>query len=159
MPNITNIDTITKVIEAMMQFESALADFYKQCADAWAEDQGFWRNLANAELQHENNLRKMREIIINKQNSFNLGRSFNTIALNTAITGIHDNIKRLMGGFLSREKVLFIARDIEQSVLEANYSEIVNTSDIECQTLMKDILSQTYDHKMAIQNKINLLKS
>ncbi len=52
-----------------------------------------------------------------------------------------------------------MARDIEQSVLESNYAEIVKTADAEYNTLMKDILSQTYEHKKMIQEKIAEMKA
>jgi len=54
--------------------------------------------------------------------------------------------------------MLILARDFEQSVLESHYAEIVKTTDAEYQTLMKNILSQTQEHKKAIQKAIDDLK-
>ena len=156
--NIADIEKITKVLESMMQYELVLAHLYNKCADVWKEDQVFWESLAHAELRHAENIQKMQEIIINKQNSFELGRPFNLLALNTATAGVNANIKRVTEGAFSREKLLIIARDIEQSLLESHYAEIVKTTDIEYQALMKNILSQTNDHKMMIQKKINDIK-
>jgi hypothetical protein len=51
-----------------------------------------------------------------------------------------------------------MAKDIEQSLLESHYAEIVKTNEMEYQALMKEILSQTYEHKNAIQKKIEELK-
>lgn len=157
--NITDIDKIAKVLESMMQHELALSDFYKQCADTWKEDQAIWESLAHAELRHAENLQKMLEIIIKKQDVFEVGRPFNLLAIHTAIAGVNDNLKRVKEGAVPREKLLILARDTEQSILESHYAEIVKTTDIEYQSLMKNILSQTYDHKMIIQKKINDIKS
>lgn len=159
MMTVADIERITKVLESMIQYELNLSDFYKQCADAWEEDRAFWVNLAYAEVHHAENIQKMREIILKKQEIFELGRPFNLIALNTALAGLQDIIKRINQGLYSREKILVLARDIEQSLLESHYAEIVKTADIEYQTLMKNILSQTYEHRMMLQKRIDDVKS
>ncbi len=159
MMTMADIERIIKVLESMIQYELNLSDFYKQCADIWTEDQAFWENLVYAEVRHAENIQKMREIIIKKQESFEVGRPFNLIALNTALTGLKEIVKRIAQGVFSHEKILVLARDIEQSVLESHYAEIVKTADIEYQTLMKNILSQTYEHRMMIQKRLDEIKS
>lgn len=156
---VTDVERITKVLESMIQYELILSEFYKQCADMWTEDQAFWQNLAHAELHHAENMQKMREIILKKQEAFEAGRPFNPIAVNTAMTGLKENIRKITQGVFSREKILVLARDIEQSILESHYAEIVKTADIEYQTLMKNILSQTYEHRMMIQKRLDEIKS
>jgi hypothetical protein len=155
---IADIEKITRALEAMSQYELTLSDFYKQCAGIWTEDQAFWQNLAHAEAGHAENIQKMREIIIKKQENFEAGRPFNPIAINTAMAGLNDDARRLTSGAVSFEKMLIMARDIEQSILESHYAEIVKTADLEYQTLMKGILSQTYEHKKIIQEKIDDIK-
>jgi hypothetical protein len=150
-----DLEKIIQVLESMMQYERDLAAFYELCADMWRDDQAFWEGLVSAELLHAENIQKMRRIIIEKREKFDAGRPFNLIVLNTAFAGLKENIKRITDGELSRMKILVLARDIEQSVLESHYAEVVKTGDIEYQTLMKDILSQTYEHKTAIQKKID----
>jgi hypothetical protein len=155
MMNIADIEKISRVLEAMGQYELALSAFYKQCGDIWTEDQSFWQNLAHAEIRHAENIQKMQGIIKRKQDNFEAGRPFNTIALNTAMAGLNDNTRLLTTGAFPCEKMLIMARDIEQSILESHYAEIVKTADLEYRTLMKDILSETYEHRKMIQEKIN----
>lgn len=157
MMNNADIDQINKVLESMLQYELNMSDLYSQCADTWKNDRAFWQTLAHAETKHAENVHKMREMITQKQDRFELGRPFNPTALNTAMSGLKDNVKRLASGSLPMEKMLIMARDIEQSVLESHYAEIVKTADIEYQTLMKGILSDTYQHKQMIQRKIDAL--
>lgn len=159
MMNIADIKRITKVLESMIQYELMLSDFYKQCADILTENKSFWQNLADAEVLHAENIQKMREIITKKQESFEAGRPFNPIAIDTAMAGLKDNIRRLTSRAFSCEKMLIMARDIEQSILESHYAEIVKTDDPQYQSLMKGILSQTYEHKKIIQEKIEAVKT
>jgi hypothetical protein len=159
MMSVTDIDKITKVLEAMIQCELLLSDLYKQCADAWTEDQALWNNLALAEIRHADNIQKMKDVVNKKHESFALGRPFNLIALNTVAAGLKDTTRRLTLGEFSREKMLVMARDIEQSIIESNYAEIVKTADIEYNALMKDILSQTREHKKIIQEKFAAIQT
>jgi hypothetical protein len=50
--------------------------------------------------------------------------------------------------------MLFISRDIEQSILESRYGEIVKSSDVEFQSLMKEIESETLAHREFLNDKI-----
>lgn len=159
MMSIDDIDRIMKALESMIQYELMLSDFYKQCADILKEDRSFWQNLSNEEIHHADNIKKIREIITKKHDSFEAGRPFNPIALDTAMTGLKDIIRRLTSSTISCEKILIVARDIEQSILESNYAEIVKTADLEYQSLMKGIISQTYEHKKIVREKIEALKA
>jgi len=154
MMTIADMEKISTVLKSMIQYELNLSDFYKQCADTWKEDQAFWQNLARAEVGHAENIQRMQEIIVKKPEKFELGRPFNPMALNTAIAGLKDITGRLASGAFSVEKILFTARDIEQSILESRYAEIVKTTDLEYETMMNGILSDTSAHKRVIQEKI-----
>jgi hypothetical protein len=74
------------------------------------------------------------------------------------MAGITENTTRVSKGEFSRERIHVMARDIEQSILESHYAEIVNTTDVEYLDLMKDILSQTYEHRKIIQEKIDAMR-
>jgi hypothetical protein len=154
MMSVADIEKLTKVMESMIQCELLLSDFYKHCADVWTDDQELWNTLAIAEIRHADHIQKMKDIVVRKQESFALGRPFNLIALNTVAAGLKDNAIRLKLGGLSREKILIMARDIEQSVIESNYAEIVKTADVEYSTLVNVIIEQTYEHKKTISGKI-----
>ncbi len=154
-----DIEKLNKTMDSMAQYETLLSDLYHKCAEAWPTDREFWLDIARQEDHHAENIRKMREIINQRLSHFEAGRPLNPIAINTAITYIKDIIKRLTAGEYSYEKILNITLDIEKSVLEAHYSEIVKTDDVEYQTFMKSILDETHDHKSKIQQKLTGLKS
>lgn len=154
----TDLDKIIQTLESMRQYELILSDFYKQCAETWSDHESLWLTLANAEIKHAENIQKMQEIIKKKSGSFTSGRPFNPVGINTAIAGIKEYTQKVGTKTLSYERALIIARDIENSVLESRYGEIVNTNDLEYKTLMKTILSQTAEHKKIIEEKIKEIK-
>jgi hypothetical protein len=47
-----------------------------------------------------------------------------------------------------------VARDIEESILESKYMEIIRTNEPEFQTLMKQILLDTVTHKEWLNEKM-----
>ncbi|TFG36005.1 MAG: hypothetical protein E4H45_02045 [Nitrospirales bacterium] len=158
MMNKFSHDNIMSILDTMIQYELSLSELYEACAGVSKGDEAFWRNLSQAEILHANNIRKMIAILTEKRERFEMGRSFNLAVLNTALTGVKDTTGRVSRGEVPREKMLILARDFEQSVLESHYAEIIKTTDWEYQTLMENILSQTQEHKKAIQKAIDDLK-
>jgi hypothetical protein len=154
-----DIEKLNKTMDSMAEYEMLLSDLYHKCAEAWPKDREFWLDIAGQEDHHAENIRKMQEIINQKLSHFEADRPLNPIAINTAIAYIKDIIKRLTAGQYSYERILNITLDIEKSVLETHYSEIVKTDDVEYQTLMKSILEETHAHKSKIQQKLTGLKS
>ena len=154
-----NLDNILHVLQYMAQLELALAEFYEACAQTWEEDEDFWSRLGQQERQHAQNIRKMAEIISEKYEFFESFRPFNPAAVRTIISGIEDNRHRLKGGGISKRNALFIARDIERSLIEAKYSEIVKTTDIEYKNLLTAIITQTEAHENLIDKRIQEAKA
>jgi len=154
-----DLESILDVLKDMAECELTLAEFYRTCAQIWEEDKEFWLNLERQENIHAQNIDRMAEIISKKHERFESYRPFNPGAIKTMISGIENNIRRLKSGEISKNNVLFIARDIEQSLIEAKYDEIVKTNDIEYQNLVKEIVSQTVVHKGMIEKKIAKVKN
>ena len=55
---------------------------------------------------------------------------------------------------MTRRQALFILRDVEQSLLESKYTEILKTNDLEYNDLVKEIMAQTEGHKKMLSRKI-----
>jgi len=51
-------------------------------------------------------------------------------------------------------KTLFTARDIEHSIIESKYGEVVKTDDIEFRSLMGEVVSDTQSHLGWLNRKI-----
>jgi hypothetical protein len=145
-------------MDVMVQYELLLDELYRKCAGAWPQDADFWLGIARQEVHHAENIKAMQEIIKRKPSYFEVGKPLNPIGVNTAISGLKNNIKRLEAGEYSYEQMLITARDIEQSVLEAHYAEIVKTTDVEYQSLMQSIITETHEHRGLIQKKLNDVK-
>ena len=94
------------------------------------------------------------KIVTERPEAFELGRPFKPGVIRILTSGVQQNLQRLRNKELTERKMLFISRDIEQSLLENHYGEIVKTSDTEFQSLMNEILSDTLAHREFLSDKI-----
>ena len=138
----------------MKELEMTVGQLYRTCGETWAEDKEFWSRMEQAELKHARNIDDMIKIMQERPESFELGHPFRRSTVHIFISSVRSNIERLEKQDIAKDKILFVARDIEESLLESKYGEIVRSSDIEFQTLMKQIVFDTKTHKDWLNEKI-----
>ncbi|NLT22344.1 MAG: hypothetical protein GXX82_04790 [Syntrophorhabdus sp.] len=148
---------ILNVLSFMAEAESALAELYHVCGEAWQDTRAFWSGIEEEENRHARNIERMKDIITQKPERFERGRPFNIVAVQTFVKGIRGNTEKVRTGALQRRNALFLARDLEQSIMEQRYGEIVKTGDTEYLGLMKEIISDTVTHKARIDAEIKNL--
>lgn len=101
----------------------------------------------------------MARILTLKPESFETGRPFNQTGIQTFMNGIEGLLKRLKEGLITRDRVIFVARDIEASIMEKCYHELLRTTDLEYMTLVNEVTKETSDHKDRIEKRIQALKA
>ncbi|PKN63754.1 MAG: hypothetical protein CVU57_17615 [Deltaproteobacteria bacterium HGW-Deltaproteobacteria-15] len=153
-----NVPMLLSVFEIMIENELALAEFYQTCSEFTQKDSSFWHALAETEKLHAENIRRISEIVKSRPDRFEAGRPFNTVALKTIISYIRRNIADLKEGRLLDTKPFFLAMDLENSVLETRYFEIVKSKDLEFQDLSSAIMKETFDHRDSLKMKVDSLK-
>lgn len=149
---------ILDVLDQMEQSELVVAEFYHACGEIWPQHQEFWFGIDAQEHKHALYIQDMKTIIQNKPQHFEKGRPFNIMAAQTIIKGVQNNTAKLRSGQLKIINALAIARDNEQSFMEARYNEVVKTEDIEYLTLVKQIIQDTIAHKLQIDRMFAAIK-
>ncbi|OQA34946.1 MAG: hypothetical protein BWY57_00096 [Betaproteobacteria bacterium ADurb.Bin341] len=149
-----NLKQLLEIMEEMVGLERALADLYQTCSEAFPEDTQFWLAIKHQEKHHAESIRKMAALVLAYPHEFALGRTFNATAIHTVKHGIIEHIDALKQHQIPRIKMLIIARDIENSVIEAHYRDLVKTSNIEFNNLVDQIDTQTMQHKNLLIKKI-----
>ncbi|MCX8022013.1 MAG: hypothetical protein N2745_04495 [Syntrophorhabdaceae bacterium] len=145
---------IIEVLKRMAMFEMNIAELYSVCAGTHGFDGEFWLDIWHDEIAHAQYINRTIELISKKPDNFEKGRPFNVFALETVIKDIREKIQMTKNGGLSEEKLLYIAKDYENSYLEDRYVEIVKTENIEFKTLMRRIADETRRHKEKLLRKI-----
>jgi hypothetical protein len=148
---------LISILKNLADFELAAAELYRTCSQIWVIDKEFWADMQQAELKHSGNINRMTDIVSAKPGDYRPGHVFTPAAVQTSIAGIKGNIQRLVKREIARKNMFFIARDLEQSMLEKNYAEIVKTDDAEFQSLVNEILSDTVSHREQLNKKIREL--
>lgn len=152
--SINGLQNILQVLTAFEKAELIMAGFYGVCAGKWPETKKFWRDIQSDEINHARTIKKLAAMINSKPDRFQAGRPFNPVAINTFINGIRANVERVRAGSISMANALFIARDIERSVIESKYGELVKTDDIEYNDAMSAIVKETQDHMSRFEGEI-----
>lgn len=151
-------ESIDVMIENMKNLELIIAEFYKTCGDTWIEDKDFWKNLEHSEMAHANNLERIKKIVTNAPGSFELGRQFKSAAVTTFICLVKNNTEKIKTGGISKEKAYFMALDLERSLIELKYADIIKTNNIEYKQLINKIVEETNSHNKIIDEKIKAIK-
>jgi hypothetical protein len=143
-----------EILKQMALFETKIAELYSICASTWKEDGPFWLDIWRDELRHARHIEQMMDIIRKKPERFQAGRPFNVHALATVVRDIVQKTEMVRNGELTKEKFLFIAQSYEEGYIEDRYGEVVKTDDVEYQTLMREVVSDTRQHKDKIIQQI-----
>ncbi len=151
------LQKLLDIMACLAESERAIARLYRRCAETWKEDDAFWLHLEAQEIGHIRNIDRMAEMIRRNPDRFELHRPFNTTAIRTFITGVEQDMDRLNKGALSQRRALILARDIESSIIEKTYHEIVKTGETDYLNLVKQVVAETCSHKDAIEKRLGEL--
>ncbi len=144
-------------LRALERLERALATFYGLCGDPAASEPEFWATLAGEEGGHAEAIRRMAAMLAERPERFEPNRAFRVAAIQTFRAYVESLADRLRTGGISRldqHHLLSLAHDLEQSVLEGKWNEIVTTTDEEFQALLGGVIAETRAHKARIAARL-----
>lgn len=147
------LKNVLQVMSDMADLELALAALYQACSDAFPEDGDFWLAIKRQEEEHADSVRQMAALVSETPQDFEIGRAFNSIAIRTIKARIADCTAQIRNRQIPRDKALVIARDIENSVLEANYGEFVKTGNLRFKAFVDILANDTSAHKNLLVQK------
>lgn len=148
------LDRTLETLELMARAEETVQRLYATCAVLWKEDEEFWRGLAGEERRHAKHIRSMIAIVTANPGRFQPGRPFSAPALKTFISGIEQDIDSVQQPNAPPLKALRLALDIEQAIIEAKFTEIVQTEDTGFRYLADEIVHDTASHRRLVEKKI-----
>ena len=146
-----------EVLHLMLDLEQAIGKVYRVCGEMAAPDRAFWQELEHAEQRHAENIRRLQAILRERPSRFARNRSFTATALRTVLAYVKDQTDRLEKAGGDRRRMLSLAANLEQSLLESRYAEVVTTVDVEYQSLLQDIHRETLAHKRMIAARLAAL--
>jgi len=150
----SDVTSISRTLDMMAELEQVISEFYMSAAERWPEDKEFWLALADAEVTHAGYLKNIKDILNRKPDNFEIGRPIAMSAVAEVMSGVRNLVKRVKNGEFNKKAILLLSRDLEQSVLESKYMEMLKSEESEYQRLISEIISQTEDHQQLLIKKI-----
>ncbi len=148
------ISDALKALNVMVEAENTVAEFYLLCSERFAENSNFWGSLAREELAHAEVIRRLIELVNIQPDQFSAGKSAPLDAIKSFIARTKSSIETLQRGELPEEKVLLIAYHIENTVIETQYADVVNTENQEYRALLTQVITETLKHKESVVGKM-----
>jgi len=147
-------EQLREIITAMMGLETALAEFYKTCRDTWPLDKNFWNKISFQETGHAEMLDNIRQILSLNPGLFSANREVSVKSIEFTTNEVKDATVRIKSGKISEERVFFMARGLEQCVLDSKPYEFIGTMEGTSTHILAEIARQTEEHRDAINKKI-----
>jgi hypothetical protein len=153
--------TIRDVIDNLMLIskgERYVSEFYRLCGDVFAEEKDFWYSLSASEDSHAEAALKMAALVAKEPGKYKPGRSFHASSIR--LFGLHlgDLLESMRAGKLKKKEVLAAAVDIENSVVELNYGDIVETDVPAYRALSRRLEEETGEHGKELEKRLRKIE-
>ena len=134
--------------------ERHVSEFYRLCGDVLAEEKDFWHALAASEESHAEAALKMAALVAKDPGKYKPGRAFNAASIRLFGLHLNDLVARMRAGKIEKNELLSLAVDIESSVVELNYGEIVETEVPAYHALSRRLEEETGQHRQAFEKRM-----
>jgi hypothetical protein len=142
-------------LEFLADAEAQISEFYRQCAKAMATEQDLWNSLADQETQHSEIVWRLHALIAREPKLYSPGLSFSTVSIRMFAVEMQSLVEKINQGNISADRLFTTAIEIEDSVIELCYGEIVTTSDESYNELARQLDRESAEHKSAITLRMN----
>jgi len=141
----------------LTKHEAALSCLYNCFGSTLPESKNFWRQLANEELEH-------RDIVIELEEKLETGEyqfavpQFHHAAVEKSLDWIRTIRQRMEQEGLTMNTALKIALTIERGILESDFFDFLDVSNLEAKALCESLTKYTETHLKRIEDEAHKLK-
>lgn len=142
-------DNASNILELLIQHELVIKQLYTVFAANFGHRQNFWQNLANEEQRHADWLKTLQSEEATKR-WFQSSSRLVPQAINTSIKYIEAQILKANQKQISSREAFSIAKDLESSLLEKQFSKISDLAPAKIKTILQKLAAETEKHRIAI---------
>ncbi len=150
-----SIESILETLDALGKNEMLIGKLYRECAELWPEDNEFWSSIEKEEYNHAQYVDEMKQILKKNPEEYKIDRGFNKTAAETVKKWIVELMDKVRKGKVSKLNMLHIVRDLEKSLLESKFHELLHSKNVAYNNFAKKITAETDQHLKKVQQKIN----
>ena len=145
-----------QILDLLHKIELSVAELYRRFSHSFVEDRVLWESLSRDELSHAALVIELKNTLLKNGSPFELGK-VNLLALNTYRQGIEGQLGRLERGEIRRQNAFFIARDLEKTLIERRFYELIQSESPEYRAIQEKIRKETESHLQKLENYIKTL--
>ncbi len=148
---------LVEILEKLKEIELALSEFYSTCAIFFNDLDVFFDILSNEEQKHAQLISELIDTVHNGKLEGVPGR-FKLPTLEVYLKGIRASVEKVKQGKISTSRqALIMARDYEQSLVEKNFFEAIQSTSKEYGSVKLLLSLETKDHYQRILDRIGSL--
>ena len=136
---------------------AAVARFYATCALCWPGDRPFWLALAREEMEHHKTCKRIEALVRAKPAYVVVGRAFRPQAVELVRQGVERQTHLAMARKLPLRGALVAAQQIENSIIENRYWEILRSLDDEFDGIVAAAGPETHVHRRRLETRLAAL--
>lgn len=140
------------VLELMVLHELAIKRLYETFAGLFPHRNDFWRRLASEEQKHADWLTALQSGGIGQR--FMLDSHLKAEAIRLSIAYVEDQTRKAADGSFSTMEALAIARDIENAMLEKQFSKLRDTGSSAVKSAVMNLAAETEKHRRTLVQAI-----
>jgi hypothetical protein len=152
------ISTSLEALNVMVESETTVAEFYLLCSERFTEHHTFWAAIAREELAHAQVIRRLIELVNIQPNEFTPGKSTPVDAIKAFIKRTQSNIETVKQSELPEDKALLMAYHVENTFIELQYGDVVNTENEDYRALLGQVIADTLKHKERVVARMRKLR-
>ncbi|HEY6872155.1 MAG TPA: hypothetical protein VI298_05435 [Geobacteraceae bacterium] len=152
--NKVGIQDVIENLRLLSKGESDIAEFYQLCGDVFADERDFWHQLATSEQSHADMVLRMADLVEKEPRKYRPGRSFSVVLARLFRAHVHGLVEKMRKGEIQKKELVAIAADIENSVVELNYGDLVKTDVPEFIAMARTLDEETGEHREAFEKRM-----
>lgn len=151
--NKSEINSVIGYLNALAAAEPAVAEFYETCCEFWPDEE-LWKELAPEERRHAEIAARLAGIVEKAPEKFTLLRPLNLAAVRLFTEGVRANQAKVRSLAFKKNNALAASRDIEQSVIESRYEQLLGGGGPEYAALAGELAGEARVHKEKVLARI-----
>ena len=135
----------------LFEAELTIARLYEECARLWPKEKEFWLQLVEEEKGHATILVKIEKLVSERPDIVRPGKKFDFKEIQDFLAAVVSGIEHLKAGELTHKEALDIANVVENSAVELNYFQLIESDDEEITRMLNQVHQDTVRHRELIE--------
>ncbi|GEM_PF-1574140 len=146
-----NMQRVLYVLDLARLVELSMEDFYRACAGRCPETADFWLGIAAEEHQHARYIRRIRDLVEERQEEFRSKKSVTLDEIREFIHVVESETCNVVAGVRDSTEFPVLSARFEALMLEHGYYDLLETENGEYRRVVEQMREETTEHRLRIR--------